>query len=145
MADSLDNELVPTDAKRSLRAVAPLRIVERAARWFVTGAWAWLTLKPGCRPRRVAKTVVRRGIAVIEARPALKRRVASVARLLPGLYPALRQRYHLLAEQRASMTAEVSASRASGGSPSTEGLTPWARQMAMRLRAARAGSEARTK
>ena len=39
---------------KSFRITAPLRSASRAARWFVRGSWAWLTLRPGSRPRRVA-------------------------------------------------------------------------------------------
>ena len=34
---------------------APLRGASRTARWFVDGSRAWVTLRPGSRPRRVAR------------------------------------------------------------------------------------------
>ena len=34
---------------------APLRGASRTARWFADGSRAWLTLRPGSRPRRVAR------------------------------------------------------------------------------------------
>lgn len=40
-------------ASRSWRVTAPLRGASIAARWFVRGSWAWLTLRPGSRPHRV--------------------------------------------------------------------------------------------
>jgi len=42
-------------ASNSLRITAPLRRARRAARWFVRGSCAWLTLRPGSRLRRVAR------------------------------------------------------------------------------------------
>lgn len=39
----------------SWRITAPFRSVSRTARWFANGAWSWITLKPGCRPRRMAR------------------------------------------------------------------------------------------
>ena len=38
------------------RMTAPIR----GARWLVTGTWAWVTLKPGSRPRRVARNLLER-------------------------------------------------------------------------------------
>jgi FkbM family methyltransferase len=40
-------------ASKSMRITAPLRSGGRAARWFVRGSIASLTLRPGSRPRRV--------------------------------------------------------------------------------------------
>jgi glycosyltransferase involved in cell wall biosynthesis/SAM-dependent methyltransferase len=99
VADNLNKELQAVYASRSWRTTAPLRFTIRSARWFVNGAWAWLTLKPGSRPRRIAKIIIRRGIAAIEARPGLKQRIVSGAHRL-GLYPALRRRYYRVAGQR---------------------------------------------
>jgi FkbM family methyltransferase len=42
-------------ASTSWRITAPLRSASRTARWFARGSRAWLTLRPGSRPRRVAR------------------------------------------------------------------------------------------
>ena len=39
----------------SWRVTAPLRGLGRALRWARIGAWAWLTLQPASRPRRIAR------------------------------------------------------------------------------------------
>ena len=61
------------------RMTAPIR----GARWLVTGTWAWITLKPGSRPRRVAKWLVTGTWAWITLKPGSRpHRVASALRMM---------------------------------------------------------------
>jgi len=45
-------------ASTSWRVTAPLRAVSRTGKWIARGLLAWLTLKPGTRPRRVAQRLI---------------------------------------------------------------------------------------
>ena len=54
---TLKQQLVAVYHATSWRVTAPLRLVSRMARWFICGAGAWITLKAGSRPRRVAIAV----------------------------------------------------------------------------------------
>ncbi|MFC6486747.1 methyltransferase domain-containing protein [Nitratireductor sp. GCM10026969] len=56
-------------ASTSWRITAPLRAVSEWGRWFVNGSRAWLTLKPGTRPRRVARALIVRLERFVLARP----------------------------------------------------------------------------
>src|SRR5262249_51998479 len=47
-------------SERSARMAALIHGAKRGARWLVTGTWAWITLKPGSRPRRVARNLLER-------------------------------------------------------------------------------------
>jgi hypothetical protein len=87
---------------------------------------------------------MRRGILSIKARPGLKRRIVSWAHRL-GRYPALRRLYHRLIAQGVSTPAEESASHAPGGVATGKVMTPWTRQMALRLEAARSGMKREVK
>jgi O-antigen chain-terminating methyltransferase len=57
----------------------------RGARWLVTGTWAWITLKPGSRPRRVARIFLKRVSRWLNDRPRLHARVLRMRRLVPTL------------------------------------------------------------
>ena len=124
-------------ASTSWRVTAPMRFTVRSVKWFGSRAWAWLTFKPGSRPRRVAKRVIRRGIIAVKARPGLKRRIIAVAYRL-GMYPALSRFYYRNVAQSAPVTEERSAGIALG-TITEEVMTPWTRHMGSRLKAARTG------
>jgi SAM-dependent methyltransferase len=77
--------LAAIHASRSWPITAPLRRASQAMRWCARGAWAWLTLRPGCRPRRVAR---RSAVAVgrfLRARPRRARPASYLLRLLPAI------------------------------------------------------------
>ena len=52
---------------------ATMRFVSIAARWVLRGSWAWITLKPGSRPRRTARKLVGAAVRFVLARPLLAR------------------------------------------------------------------------
>lgn len=137
VAENLNNDLQTVFASSSWRVTAPMRFTVRSVKWFGSRAWAWLTFKPGSRPRRVAKRVIRRGIIAVKARPGLKRRIIAVAYRL-GMYPALSRFYYRNVAQSAPVTEERSAGIALG-TITEEVMTPWTRHMGSRLKAARTG------
>jgi FkbM family methyltransferase len=58
VADGLNHQIQAIYASRSWRITAPLRLVGKAARWFVRGCIAWLTFAPMSRPHRIAKSLL---------------------------------------------------------------------------------------
>ena len=78
-------------ASRSWRVTAPLRQTSRFVRWFVYGSVAWLTLQPGSRPRRVARSGLIWAINKVSAHPILKTRALRVLNKFPSLEQRLRR------------------------------------------------------
>lgn len=74
----------------SWRITAPLRALSYAARWFLQRSWAWLTLKPGSRPRRVAKAILVNSARYVLARPKLARPLKQALQRMPVLDKRLR-------------------------------------------------------
>ena len=64
--------------------VAPMRFVSSAT-WFVQGLRAWLTLRPGSRPRRTARKLLQSAARFLFARPLLARFLGPLLTSLPGL------------------------------------------------------------
>jgi hypothetical protein len=62
------------------RMTAPIRGAKRAARWLVTGTWSWITLKPGSRPRRVARIFLKHVSCWLNDHPRLQARVLRMRR-----------------------------------------------------------------
>ncbi len=69
-------------------ALMRARSAFRGARWFLRGVLAWLTLKPGSRPRRKAAQILTGLAERVKAHP----RLATLARHLLSHIPALRDR-----------------------------------------------------
>ncbi|MHA7882548.1 FkbM family methyltransferase [Nitratireductor rhodophyticola] len=74
----------------SWRITAPLRALSYAARWFLQRSWAWLTLKPSSRPRRVAKAILVNSARYVLARPKLARPLKQALQRMPVLDKRLR-------------------------------------------------------
>jgi len=55
---ALKEQLATVYRSTSWRITALPRFVSGVVRWLVKGIWAWITLKPGSRPRRVAKRIL---------------------------------------------------------------------------------------
>lgn len=75
-------------ASKSWRITAPLRSTSRAARWFGRGAWAWMVLKPGSRPRRVAARYVVGAARFCSTRSVLENILRRTLRWLPAAVKA---------------------------------------------------------
>ena len=86
----------------SWRLTAPLRFVRRCLNFLLLGSWAWLTLRPGSRPRRVARRLVL-GLA---GRLSPHRRLTALAKHLLGSFPALEARLRAVLHPEASSLPE---------------------------------------
>lgn len=80
----------------SLRITAPLRLPSRALhylakwpRWSVHGVSAWATLKPGSRPRRVARQLIMVVLPLVRRHPFLNRTMRRLFLIVPELEPHL--------------------------------------------------------
>jgi glycosyltransferase involved in cell wall biosynthesis len=69
-------EIAAVHASTSWRATAPLRFIKRALKRLASGSWAWITLRPGSRPRRVARRAFVNFADYLTVRP----RIAALAR-----------------------------------------------------------------
>jgi O-antigen chain-terminating methyltransferase len=58
-AETLRRELELVYRSTSWGLTAPLRSLSTGLKWFIHGTWAWVTLKPGSRPRRFAQRIRR--------------------------------------------------------------------------------------
>jgi hypothetical protein len=80
------------DAVKSWQLGARLRIAKRAARRVMQGSIAWLALRRGSRPRRMARRLGVGAIRYLLARPLLAR----PARRLLRHFPAIRGRLRMM-------------------------------------------------
>ena len=113
-------------ASRSWRVTAPLRQTSRFVRWFVYGSVAWLTLQPGSRPRRVARSGLIWAINKVRAHPILKTRALRVLNKFPSLEQRLRR---INFAQSSVSSASQTLSSPSGRHEDTVILSPRARQI----------------
>lgn len=87
---ALENQIEEIRQSTSWRVTAPLRLVRRGVHYGIHGSWAWLTLRPGSRPRRVARHAVVAIIESIRVRPGAFRLAKRLSPLFPDLTSKLR-------------------------------------------------------
>lgn len=88
----LDSLLTTVYNSRSWRITEPLRKITTVIYWLVSGIDAWVRLKPGSRPRRVAKFSLLKMKAYVVSRPKLKAQVVSFL----GRYPRIKDFFRKL-------------------------------------------------
>ena len=77
-------------SSRSWRITWPIRAFTKALRWLCKGSYAWLTLKPGSRPRRTIGCCLRKIINQIHRHPRLRSFLILRLRRFPQLDKRLR-------------------------------------------------------
>jgi SAM-dependent methyltransferase len=91
-AEHADTTLAAIYHSHSWRLTAPLRWAGDAARWFIRGSIAWITLSPGSRPKRYLRSGIISIKSKIAPRPFLK---AMAVRLLSP-FPRIKARLRLI-------------------------------------------------
>lgn len=79
------------ELEATLPASATGKSTRRASRlsWFIQGSAAWLRMKPGSRPRRVAGRALRSGVLYLRDRPRAKRAMVRLTGFVPPLQKRL--------------------------------------------------------
>ena len=118
-----EKRLVAVYQSTSWRTTSPIRGAKRAARWLVTGTWSWITLKPGSRPRRVARIFLKRVSGWLNDHPRLQARALRLRRLVPPL----ERRRVTLAQSHGHGSANLPSAIAPawGIDPDPNALTAW--------------------
>ena len=118
-----EERLVAVYRSTSWRMTAPIRGAKRAARWLLTGTWSWITLKPGSRPRRVARIFLERVSGWLNDHPRLQARALRLRRLVPPL----ERRRVTLAQSHGHGSANLPSAIAPawGIDPDPNALTAW--------------------
>jgi len=91
---ALESMLVTIRNSTSWRITKPLRLSVRVGRWLISAACAWVTFKPGSRPRRTARSVVGRSARLISRVPLL----ADISRRCIGRFPFIADRLRPIAQ-----------------------------------------------
>ena len=153
VADGLNLELQSVYRSKSWRITWPLRklmqllkwllwfpvklavALARTARWFVHGSVAWLTLRPGSRPRRAASLALLHIRNWMLLRPRVRGKVVSILQRFPSLKAKLRSLHYANPPQAvqppASSIADDVPMKSEHSLPDTspERLTPLARKI----------------
>ena len=113
----LNNELQSVYSSKSWRITWPLRKLMqllmwllwlpinlavglvRTVRWFVRGSFAWLTLRPGSRPRRTARLMLLHLRNWVLLRPRVETRVLSILEHFPRTLAWLRRLHYANSKQ----------------------------------------------
>ncbi|WP_081577158.1 class I SAM-dependent methyltransferase [Acidithiobacillus thiooxidans] len=111
---------------RSWKLTKPLRLAGKSARWFVQGSIAWLTLKPGSRPRRMMRSTLVAAMTAVQSRP----RIKIFALKILNRHPRLKQRLRDMRLQHAAVSPPIAMR------PHEANLTPRARQIYLDLKTA---------
>lgn len=96
----LEQQLAEIRGSYAWAVSAPLRSVERAAGWSLHQARAWTSLKPGSRPRRLARTVAVGLIQQVLKRPSL----SALAKRSAARFPRINNRLRLMAYHQRAMS-----------------------------------------
>ena len=88
---ALESHVAALYLSRSWRFMAPLRLLKRSVDWLAAGTYAWVTLKPGSRPRRMARHGAYRLASFLRARPRLARPVRYLLHRFPDMECRVRQ------------------------------------------------------
>lgn len=84
-ANNLNQHFQAVLDSRSWRLTKPLRLAGKFARWFIRGSIAWLTFKPGSRPRRVCRSLLVWSMHKIYSRPILMTQIFKILNKFPKL------------------------------------------------------------
>ena len=122
---------------RTWRMTAPLRWVMDKVKWFVRGSAAWITLRPGSRPRRTARLALLHLRNWVLKRPRAKARVLRTLRHFPRLKLWLKRLHHTNPIQGVQPTAPLIAGDVPIEEP-LKHLSPRARKIYADLRSAMA-------
>ncbi|WP_298220053.1 class I SAM-dependent methyltransferase [Halothiobacillus sp.] len=114
---------------RSWKLTKSLRLAGKFARWFVRGSIAWLTFKPGSRPRRMIRSALIKTMATVQTRPRLKRFVLKVL----NRFPRLKQRLWSIRFQNTPISLPIATPTIQ---PHEADLSPRARQIYLDLKTA---------
>lgn len=91
---AVEHALNATRSSTCWKITAPLRFAIRGARWFARGTRAWLLVRPGSRPRRIAGTLLTHLILWVRLRPKFARFINIVLRRVPWLQTRLLRMAH---------------------------------------------------
>jgi hypothetical protein len=105
---SRTTELATIYASTSWRLTAPLRSMTVAARRFVRGSRAWMTLEPSSRPRRAVRNASLSTARFVLARPELTRIVRRPLQRFPVLKSLQRRTFNVLLGANAVPTSDSS-------------------------------------
>lgn len=81
---ALETRLSAIHASASWQITRPLRFASRIVRWLSQGTWAYVTLKPGARPRRVARRKMATLAYAIRTNPLLEKIARRILHHLPA-------------------------------------------------------------
>lgn len=90
---------------RSWRITAPLRYISAKVEWAKTGAVAWLTFKPGSRPRRISRAVLLAMSRWAIRHPFIKAKVFEVLKYTPWLKARLKRIYQTSFQAHSEMNS----------------------------------------
>ena len=79
---------------RSWRITAPIRLMLDAIKWFLRGSVAWLTLRPGSRPRRAARQGLLHLRNWVFLRPRIKEKILLALQYMPIARKWLKRLHH---------------------------------------------------
>jgi len=128
-ANVINQQYLAVVHSRSWKLTKPLRLAGKFARWFVRGSIAWLTFKPGSRPRRMMRSAIISSMAVVQTRPRMKH----YALMVLERFPRLKQRLGSMRFQNVPISPPIATPTIQ---PHEADLSPRARQIYLDLKKA---------